>query len=165
MKYAFFSVPVGCKESERELNSFCATHRILAVDKHFVVDSGSGFWTFCISYIGIDPVKSAPRQKVDYKEVLSESEFSVFAELRRLRKDLADKGGVPAYAVFTNEQLAAFVRDKIITKSGMESVAGVGAAKIKSYAEVFLPVLKKLFLDPDQTQSVSRDEANSNQNQ
>ena len=52
---------------------------------------------------------------------------------------------MPAYAIFTNEQLATFVRERITTKSGMESVAGVGAAKIKSYADVFLPVLLKFF--------------------
>ncbi len=85
------------------------------------------------------------KRKVDYKEVLSEQDFTVFAELRGLRKEVAERAGVPAYAVFTNEQLASFVRDKAMTKEAMERVPGVGSSKIRNYAEVFLPVLIKFF--------------------
>ena len=52
----------------------------------------------------------ARRGKVDFKEVLSDPEFAVFARLRALRKERADAEGVPAYALFTNEQLAEMVQ-------------------------------------------------------
>lgn len=158
MKYAFFTVPIGCKESEQELNSFCSSHRILSVEKHFVADVEAAYWAFCISYLGKDMSKATLKQKVDYKEILSANDFAVFAELRKLRKDLADKAGIPAYAIFTNEQLASFVRDKVVTKSAMGKVSGVGESKIKNYAEVFLSVLQKLFNDQGLTGTVSSDE-------
>jgi hypothetical protein len=50
---------------------------------------------------------------VDYKEVLNEADFAVFSRLRDLRKVIAEKEAVPAYAIFTNEQLAAMVTGKV----------------------------------------------------
>ena len=43
----------------------------------------------------------------------------MFAKLRALRKTLADREGVPAYALFTNEQLADMVRRRITTGEAM----------------------------------------------
>ena len=42
------------------------------------------------------------------------AEFTVFAKLRSVRKLLADRQGVPAYALFTNEQLAAMVQRRVV---------------------------------------------------
>ncbi|MBI4754199.1 MAG: HRDC domain-containing protein [Betaproteobacteria bacterium] len=59
---------------------------------------------------GRAPVQGQPggkRERIDYREVLNEQDFAVFADLRRLRKGLAEQDGVPAYALFTNEQLVA----------------------------------------------------------
>jgi hypothetical protein len=50
---------------------------------------------------------------VDYKEVMNEADFAVFSRLRDLRKVIAEKEAVPAYAIFTNEQLAAMVTGKV----------------------------------------------------
>jgi hypothetical protein len=55
--------------------------------------------------------------KVDYREVLSAQDFAVFSKLREVRKGLAEKEGVPPYTIFTNEQLAAVVRQKVTTKA------------------------------------------------
>ena len=52
------------------------------------------------------PAEGRNEGRIDYKEVLSAPEFERFARLRLLRKELAEKEGVPAYAIFTNEQLA-----------------------------------------------------------
>jgi hypothetical protein len=46
----------------------------------------------------------------DYREVLSPEEFVVFSKLREVRKQFAEKESVPAYTIFTNEQLAEMVR-------------------------------------------------------
>jgi hypothetical protein len=52
------------------------------------------------------PGRRGGRSQVDYKEILSSSEFTVFSELRRIRKEISQTEAVPAYAIFTNEQLA-----------------------------------------------------------
>jgi hypothetical protein len=41
---------------------------------------------------------------VDYREVLKPEEFEVFSRLREWRKAVAEKEGIPVYAVLTNGQ-------------------------------------------------------------
>jgi superfamily II DNA helicase RecQ len=79
---------------------------------------------------------------VDYREVLAEAEFVIFSRLRDLRKAIADKEAVPAYSIFTNEQLAAMVTGKVDSISGMEAIPGIGAARVGKYGEAFLALLK-----------------------
>lgn len=52
-------------------------------------------------------------RRTDYREILSPSEFALFAKLRELRKWLAAQEGVPVYAVLTNEQMAALGRANV----------------------------------------------------
>jgi superfamily II DNA helicase RecQ len=84
------------------------------------------------------------RKRVDYREVLGESEFGVYAELRRLRKHLADRDGVPAYAVFTNEQLAEMVQRRVSSIQALGAIEGVGESRVGKYAEPFLAALLRL---------------------
>jgi len=80
---------------------------------------------------------------VDYKEVLNEVDFAVFARLRELRKTLAEKEAVPPYAVFTNEQLAAMVTQKSDSLTALGQIEGVGASRLEKYGPAFLEFLKK----------------------
>jgi superfamily II DNA helicase RecQ len=90
-------------------------------------------------------MKSGSARKLDYREVLSEADFEVFARLRLLRKQVAERDGVPPYAVFSNEQLADLVRQRATTSSAMARIEGIGAARVERYAAVFLPVLQACF--------------------
>ena len=68
-------------------------------------------FVFLVEY-GIDGVKqpSNTTQRIDYREVFNASEYALFDKLRNLRKELAEKSGIPVYAVFTNEQLGYMVK-------------------------------------------------------
>ena len=90
--------------AEAEINGFLRGHRVLAVKKEFVSDGENSFWTFCVEYLdgvggGSAPAQLPGRPKVDYKEVLKPEEFEVFSRLRDWRKSVAEKEGVPVYAV------------------------------------------------------------------
>lgn len=105
MRLQFFVVPVyGADKAAAELNQFLGEHRILGVDRQLIADGANSFWAICVSF---DQSEARPgpakRGKVDFKDVLNEAEFAVFARLRALRKQLAEAEGVPAYALFTNE--------------------------------------------------------------
>jgi len=142
----FFSIPVfGGEAAAQELDRFVADHRIVAVDKGLVQNGGASAWAVCVSYedAGQRPAPSARREKVDYKEVLPEAEFSVFARLRDLRRRLAEQEGVPAYALFTNEQLATMVQQRVTTPTALGAISGVGAARVEKYGELFLAVLRE----------------------
>ncbi|MEE8526802.1 MAG: HRDC domain-containing protein [Thermoanaerobaculia bacterium] len=145
MKEKFFAVPaLDPADAEEELNHFLSGHRVLAIDRQLVHDSTAAYWAVCVTWVdggaGKAPIK---RGKIDYREVLPPAEFSVFARLRSLRKTLADKEGVPAYALFTNEQLATMVRQRISTADELGKIVGVGPARVDKYGSAFLEALAK----------------------
>ncbi len=94
--------------------------------------------------LGTDKGRSGSAPKVDYKEVLSAEDFAVFSKLRDLRKALAEKEAIPAYSIFTNEQLAAMVTGKVESQAALAKIEGIGAARIEKYGAAFLTVLKNV---------------------
>ena len=103
-------------------------------------DASGSYWALCVTYVeGGERSPVAPKKgRVDYREILSPEDFEVYADLRRLRKELAERDGVPLYAVFTNEQLAAMVQQRITTREDLGRLAGVGPARIAKYGPPFL---------------------------
>jgi superfamily II DNA helicase RecQ len=144
MQLRFFTIPVNAGEdTSAELNRFLAGHRILSIDRQLVVDGSNSAWAICVSFDdgGTRPI-ATKRGKVDFKDILSEPEFAVFARLRALRKELAEAEGVPAYALFTNEQLANMVRKRVILASALRAIPGVGDARVEKYGDAFLRILQ-----------------------
>lgn len=144
MRLRFFSVPAREPAAEaEEVNQFLASHRVLAVDRHLVADGPASFWAICVNYLdrsGAGPL--GRKGKIDYREVLPEEQFAVFVRLRALRKQIAESEGVPAYALFTNEQLAAMVRQGMRTAEDLAQLEGVGPARVEKYGAAFLEVLR-----------------------
>jgi len=65
----------------------------------------------------------------------------LFEELRVLRKQLADKRGVPAYVVFSDATLREMAQTRPATESEFLALGGVGAKKLESYGDVFLDAI------------------------
>ena len=144
MKLHFFQIPVFSQNLfEDELNKFLASHRITHIEKEFVSNGSQSFWSVCVTSIDGEPrrQKTGQKRRVDYREVLDEKDFAIYVKLRNLRKTLSEKEGVPAYALFTNEQLAEMVTNRVNTKSGMFSINGVGESKWRKYGESFIPIM------------------------
>jgi superfamily II DNA helicase RecQ len=146
MQMRFFTIPVhGGDTAEEALNHFLASHRVLAIDRSFVQDQANSGWSLCVSF---EPGESRPqpdgkRLRVDYREVLNEGDFAVFARLRALRKELSDAEGVPPYALFTNEQLAEMVQRVVRTPAAMLEISGIGETRLKKYGRRFLDLLQQ----------------------
>ncbi len=150
MSYRFFASPAfNPASAEAELNQLLAARRVLNVERHFVVDGEESFWAICVSLApgpgalpdGLKADQGSAR-RIDYREVLNEADFAVFAELRSLRKTIADAEGVAQYAEFTNEQLANLVRGRVSTLDALGKIEGVGPARLERYAARFLAVLQ-----------------------
>ena len=143
MKYRFFMIPTTMPHAaQEELNHFCAEQRVVNVDKQFVSDGERSFWALCVCYLdGPGGPIAARKGKIDYRETLNEQDFALFAKLRALRKTLAEQEGVPAYALFTNEQLAAMVQKRVTSKAALGDIEGVGTARVEKYGDAFLSVL------------------------
>lgn len=140
----FFTIPIhGGDEHVEELNQFLAAHRIVALDRQFVADGPNSAWALCVTYVQASSrPQPGKRGKIDYREILSEPDFAVFAKLRALRKTLAEKDGVPAYALFTNEQLAEMVQRRVATLTGLRDIPGVGEARVDKHGAAFLDILR-----------------------
>ena len=144
MKFQFFAIPaIDSEEAQTALNAFCSSHRLASVDKHFVECGNQSYWAICLSYLpsGTQNSGAIKKGKVDYREVLNEQDFAQFVKLRDLRKKMAEAEGVPAYALFTNEQLAEMVRKKITDKTGLLDIEGIGKGKVEKYGDAFLQIL------------------------
>ncbi len=100
MQLRAFTIPVhDAGAAMDEVNLFLRANRILSVDRHFVQDGTNSVWAICVSYLGEagrPQTMGSKRAKVDYREVLSEADFALFAKLRNLRKELAEREGAPS---------------------------------------------------------------------
>jgi len=161
MKLKFFSIPAyQSGDAGEELNSFCGNHKIASIEKQFVANGEQSYWAICITYIeGNQHTFKAGKNKIDYREVFAELEFAVFVKLRELRKVIADREGIPVYALFTNDQLAEMVSSRVTTLSGLSSVEGIGKGRIEKYGKEFLELLQKQFSEQPKTDK----EPNSNE--
>lgn len=152
---------------QRTLNNFCATQRVLKLERHFVPDGANSFWAICVEVAdGPRPLPDALKQpdrrgaakrasvpagtagtgKPDYKQLLSEDDFNLFAALRQWRKTQAEADGVPLYAVFTNEQLAAIAQQRCDTPAALGGIEGVGPARVQRYGAAVLDSLRAAML-------------------
>jgi superfamily II DNA helicase RecQ len=144
MPFEFVQIPAnGQGTAKEELNKLLRGRKVVSVRKEFVANGEDSFWAFCLEYLEITAERDRlSPEKVDYKAVLSEADFAVFSKLRVLRKELAEKEAVPAYAIFTNEQLAEMVKRKVGSVAKLGEIGGVGAARVEKYGAEFLALLQ-----------------------
>lgn len=106
LQFKLFEMMPGDTEGEESLNRFLRGHRVLKVDREFL----AGVWHFCVQWESgeseADRRAARGKPRIDYKEVLEPSVFALFSRLREVRKELAARERMPAFAVMTNEQLA-----------------------------------------------------------
>ena len=149
LKYRFFSVPAAMpEEAEEAVNQFCIEHRVVSVERELVQNGDGSYWALCICYLDKQggPL-STRRGRVDYREVLNDKEFTLFAKLRQLRKTLAEREGTTLYALFTNEQLATMVQKQVTSMAALAEIDGVGPARLEKYGEAFVKLLREQQLD------------------
>jgi superfamily II DNA helicase RecQ len=140
MQIKLFTIPIG--DSGRaldEMNKFLRTNKILEVHDQLVSNRNGACWCFCVRYIerASNPV-NGNKIKVDYRKVLDDETFKKFSRLREIRKRVAADEGIPAFAVFTDEELADLAKQDTITEKGMLSVKGIGDKKVERFSRHFI---------------------------
>lgn len=140
MNIKVFDIPaIYLDDAVEQLNKFLRGNRILDVDRQFYLSSDNiGHWSLLVTYL---PVQSAyslqeRREKVDYKAVLDETAFAKFTKLRAIRKQLADSDAVPAYAVFTDAELAQIAQLPSIDATLLLQITGIGEKRIAKYGNL-----------------------------
>ena len=52
MRFRFFTIPAFDPDAAQDaLNAFCAQHRIVASDRHFVDRGIDSFWAVCVTWV------------------------------------------------------------------------------------------------------------------
>ncbi|MBT3291095.1 MAG: HRDC domain-containing protein [Victivallales bacterium] len=141
MPFHVFTVAVGVPDACQELNAFLSSRRILSVQRELIQNGGGSCWTFCVEYLesrGASKGTRVRKERVDYKQALPPEQFEVFSRLRACRKELAARDGVPAFAVCTDEQLAAMAQAEDLTKAVFDGIDGFGEAKRTKYGEALI---------------------------
>lgn len=152
MTLHFFAIPaLSPQPAQDDFNRFCLTHRVVNIERQFVGDGANAYWALCATVAAADAtlpdaLKTQDSRsklnlgsgRVDYKTVLSEQDFALFATLRNWRKSIADAEGVPVYAVFTNEQLAEIVRRRVDSLTALGGIDGVGSSRVQRYGVTLL---------------------------
>ena len=75
------------------------------------------------------------------EQSLDGDETALLSTLKALRLELARERGVPAYVVFPDRALVDMARRRPRTEAEFAEVHGVGAAKLKQFAEPFLAAI------------------------
>lgn len=146
MQVKIFTLPIhGSEQMEEEANRFLRSHRVMTIDRQFSPDGG-GYWTLFVTYQDGLPSASSNQGmgvsrsgKVDYREVLSPEEFGRFARYRDVRKELAAQQGVPAYAIFTDEELSQIARMEKVTLEAIAAIKNVGK-RAEKYGGAFVSI-------------------------
>jgi ATP-dependent DNA helicase RecQ len=82
------------------------------------------------------------RQTADTSQTLSPQAEQLLAQLRQLRKQLADRQAVPPYVVFPESSLRQMAQARPQTLDAFAQISGVGRQKLSQYGQTFTDVIR-----------------------
>ena len=135
MQVKIFSVPAfGSAGVEEELNKFLRSHRILQVERHFCAENG-GYWAVFVEYVLGDPIAEVPlayrKEKKDFTADMTDEEKQRFEQFKEIRKRVAIEKSMPAYLVFTNEELSILARLTDLSNLSTSQTKGIAPSRLK----------------------------------
>lgn len=144
MQIKFFTIPImGGEKLQEELNTFLRSRKVLQVEQHIINNGQESFWCLAVRYLtgtaNHSGSSNAAKKKIDYKEVLDATSFQRFSDMRIIRKKIAVEQAIPAFAIFTDAELAALAKlEGELTLKKLQSVKGVGEKKATKYGHYFI---------------------------
>ncbi|WP_404400740.1 DNA helicase RecQ [Idiomarina seosinensis] len=86
--------------------------------------------------INLTATRNSITDRGDYNKIL-------FRRLRKLRKDIADRDGVPPFVVFSDASLVEMCIEYPTTADDMLSISGVGRVKLERYGGEFIQAIEQ----------------------
>lgn len=153
MKIKIFAIPiVGGEEDNSLMNNFLSSHRVIDVQQQIVADK---YWTFCVRYVdkvSADAnVNNGKKEKIDFRKVLDENTFAKFSAIRARRKETAAEKALPAFAIFTDAELAEISKLDNPCISTIAAISGIGDKRAEEYAPAIMEVLIGITNKMDET--------------
>lgn len=154
MQLKFFTIPIlGIENEEESVNKFLRSVKILEVKREIVQVDNNAYWAICVLYLPFgkaETIPGSPRGKIDYKDLLTEEQFKKFCLLRKVRKRLADDDAVPAFAVFTDQELSEISKLEKITTVELNQINGIGVKKLDKYGERFCELVNQPMVNEEE---------------
>lgn len=146
MLIKIYTIPVEVPDvMNEEMNKFLRSHNVLSVNHYIVQQESGSYWTFCVKYMNDNlPQSFSSKEKVDYRTVLSEVDFEKFSKLRECRKAIAKEEAIPAYAVFTDSELAELVKLEVLDLASLKKISGIGTGKSERYGQRIINLYQNL---------------------
>lgn len=79
--------------------------------------------------------------ETDYSTPDIDANEDLFAELKTLRREIAERENVPPYVIFSDATLLELSTYLPHTKEELSQISGFGTFKIEKYGEIFLPTI------------------------
>jgi superfamily II DNA helicase RecQ len=139
--------------SDTELQRLSRDYQILSCREHFYVHQHTPTMVLLIEYRTFKnnpkPKLSTPRKKISGRRLEDDSELNVlpakdqalYEHLRAWRKQVAIEQGISVINILHNAHLLEIVRRKPTTKTGLQSISGIGKVKADKYAAAILAIL------------------------
>jgi ATP-dependent DNA helicase RecQ len=92
----------------------------------------------------VSVAEKVKKEKAPARERLADVAYDqdIFEELRRVRRQLADRENVPAYIILSDKSLVELAARKPRTLAQLEDIYGFGKVKLEKYGTTFLEALK-----------------------
>ncbi len=128
---------------DRPLSDFVRDKEVLAVREHFFTVHDLPHLACLVTYQESPAAaKAAACDPPDPTSEIAPEDRALYGTLREWRAARARKDGVPAYVLFTNRELMAIVRARPLTANALQSIDGIGAAKVERYGTTILDLVK-----------------------
>lgn len=118
----------------------------------YLVASGGQFPVLKVTAKGAAVLQGETKvtRKISVKATKSVAENDdLFESLRQLRRELAEKQGVPPFVIFSDKTLHEMSAVMPTTDSQMLDVKGVGESKLEKYGEQFMDVILNYQAEPE----------------
>ncbi len=88
-------------------------------------------------------------QRIVKRQTRLEEDTALFEALRRLRREIADREGVPPYIVFADSTLREMAKSNPTTPKELLAIKGVGESKLERYGASFINAIRKYLDGPE----------------
>lgn len=132
---------------DRPLAEFVRDKEVLNVREHFFSVHDLPHLACLVTYQEGAPGKPTPSpqdrrgERPDPAADLEPEHRALFGTLREWRAARSRKEGVPPYVLFTNRELIAIVKARPQTLSGLQTLDGIGPAKVERYGSALLEIV------------------------
>ncbi|MEI6895978.1 MAG: DNA helicase RecQ [Psychromonas sp.] len=94
-------------------------------------------------YLAVPRLKMVSKTKKKKGVLASVADNKLFARLRQLRKQIADREELPPYIIFSDVSLAEMSELMPLTEREFLNISGVGHIKLKKYGDEFMGIISE----------------------